>query len=131
MLQISMTLVPQLLTDEQKLRHMFLCQELFYEVRNDQNFLSRIITGLLLLPRNQTAVLSVRKPVLSTPEESKANQVEHHKHGGDLFDCEGIDHQEFVPPTQTVNQHCYWEVSQCLREQVCCKVRNDGRTRTY
>jgi hypothetical protein len=35
-----------------------------------------------------------------------------------FFDCEGIVHQEFVPPGQTVNQHHYLEVLKCLREQV-------------
>lgn len=39
-----MKFVPQLLTDEQKQQCMFVCQE-FDEVRNNQNFLSRIITG--------------------------------------------------------------------------------------
>jgi hypothetical protein len=33
-------------------------------------------------------------------------------------DCEGIVHQEFVPPGQTVNQHHYLEVLKRLREQV-------------
>jgi hypothetical protein len=32
--------------------------------------------------------------------------------------CEGIVHQEFVPPGQTVNQHYYLEVLKRLREQV-------------
>jgi hypothetical protein len=39
--------------------------------------------GLLLRLRNQTAVLSVGKPVLSMPEENKACQVEQQEHVGD------------------------------------------------
>jgi hypothetical protein len=35
-----------------------------------------------------------------------------------FFDCEGIVHQEFVPPDQTVNQHYCLEVLKRLREQV-------------
>jgi histone-lysine N-methyltransferase SETMAR len=35
-----------------------------------------------------------------------------------FFEREGIVHQEFVPPGQTVNQHYYLEVLKCLREQV-------------
>ena len=26
-----------------------------------------------------------------------------------FFDCQGIVHQEFVPPGQVVNQHCFWK----------------------
>jgi hypothetical protein len=61
---------------------MFACQELLDDVRNNKNFLSRVINrrhnlGLLLRPKNKTAVLSVEKPVLSTPEESEASQAKH------------------------------------------------------
>jgi multidrug resistance efflux pump len=35
-----------------------------------------------------------------------------------IFDCEGIVHQEFVPPGQMVNQHYYLEILKCLRKQV-------------
>jgi histone-lysine N-methyltransferase SETMAR len=34
-----------------------------------------------------------------------------------FFDCEDIDHQEFVPPSQTENQHYYFGVLKLLREQ--------------
>jgi hypothetical protein len=37
--------VPQLLTNEQNQQRMFVCHKLLDEVRNDKNFLSRIITG--------------------------------------------------------------------------------------
>lgn len=39
---------------------------------------------LLLRPTNQTAVLLVEKPVLSTSQESEASQVSHHGYVGDL-----------------------------------------------
>jgi hypothetical protein len=35
-----------------------------------------------------------------------------------FFDCEGIFHQEFIPPGQTVNQHYYLVVWKHLREQI-------------
>jgi hypothetical protein len=47
-----------------------------------------------------------------------------------FFECEGTVHQEFVPPGQTVNQHYYREVLQCLTEQIHQKVQNDGGTTT-
>jgi hypothetical protein len=38
-----------------------------------------------------------------------------------FFDCKGINHQEFVPPGQTVKKHYCLEVLKRLREQVCRK----------
>jgi hypothetical protein len=43
--------------------------------------------GMLLQPRNQTAVLSVEKLILSTSEEIKTGQVEHQEHVSDVFCC--------------------------------------------
>jgi hypothetical protein len=45
MRQISAMFVPSLLTDKQKQQRVSVCLELLDEVRNDQNFLSRVITG--------------------------------------------------------------------------------------
>jgi hypothetical protein len=36
-----------------------------------------------------------------------------------IFDCEDTHHQIFVPPGQTVNQHHYGEILQCLVELSC------------
>jgi hypothetical protein len=61
----------------------------------------------------------VKKPILSTPKESKASQVNIKSMLIIFSDCESIIHQESVPPGQMVNQHYYWEVLQCLMKQVC------------
>jgi hypothetical protein len=45
----------------------------------------------------------VEKPVLSTSEESKGNQVERLEQGGNPLSCVGFVEQEFVPSGQTVN----------------------------
>jgi hypothetical protein len=64
------------------------CQELLYEVRNGQNFLSRVITGdetwVYCYNSQSKAVLSVGKPVLSKPEESEVSQVKHQEHVRDF-----------------------------------------------
>jgi hypothetical protein len=44
MQQIFVKFVPQKLTDEQKQQHASVCQELLDDVRNNKNFLSRVIT---------------------------------------------------------------------------------------
>jgi hypothetical protein len=45
MWQISIKFLPWLLTRKQKQWHVFVCQELLDEVRNDQSFHSRVIRG--------------------------------------------------------------------------------------
>jgi hypothetical protein len=85
---------------------------------------------LSLRPRNQTSVLSVEKPVHSTPEESQASQVEQRQHVRDIYIyiyiyicyCESTVDQKLVPQGQTVNRHYYRMVSQRLVR------RNDGGT---
>jgi hypothetical protein len=44
--QISAKFMPKLVTDRQKQWHVFVCQELLDEGRSNQNFLSRVITGV-------------------------------------------------------------------------------------
>jgi hypothetical protein len=45
MQQISVKFMPRLLTNEQKQWHVFVCQQLLDEDKNDQNFLLRVIIG--------------------------------------------------------------------------------------
>jgi hypothetical protein len=66
--------------------------------------------GVLLQSRSKTALLTLEKAVLSTSKDSKANMVKIKEHAGDFFYCENTVHQEFGPPSQTVNQHYYWKV---------------------
>lgn len=74
---------------------------------------------LLLWPRKRTAIISLNEPNLSMSKESKASHVEPQEHVDDFFYHEGTVHQKFAPTGQTVTQHYYWEVLQCLRAQIC------------
>jgi hypothetical protein len=74
-------------------------QKLPLEGRNRRNL------GLLLWPRKMTGVLSVDKPVLSVPKKARQVMLNIKSMLVILFDCEGIAHQEFVPPLQAVNRH--------------------------
>jgi Transposase. len=40
-----------------------------------------------------------------------------------FINCEGIVHQEEVPPGQIINRHYSWEVLQCVMEQVSPKKK--------
>jgi hypothetical protein len=101
---------------------MFACQELLDDVRNNKNFLSRVITGDITWaycydPKTKQQSSQWKSP--SSPRLKKARQVRPSTLV--LFDCEGIVHHKFVPSGKTVNQHYSREVLQCLREQVCQK----------
>jgi hypothetical protein len=91
MRQISAKFVPWFLTDKQKQWHVFVCLELLDEwpKLSLEYHNRRWSLSLLSWPRNQTLVFSVEKPVLPMPEESRATQVEHQEHVGDLFYCDG------------------------------------------
>jgi hypothetical protein len=87
---------------------MFVCQEPLDEVRNDQNFLSGLVTGdktwFTLTNWNPRAVLAVETPILTTSKESQECQVEHQEPVGDFF-CKVIVYQEFVPRGRLVKWH--------------------------
>lgn len=89
---------------------MFVCQDLLVEVRNNQNFLLRVVTGIetwVYWYGTETKQQSFQwKLVMSMSKEGKARQVKHQEH----VDFEGIVHQKFVPPGKTVNHHLYQEV---------------------
>jgi len=90
---------------------VYLCQEPLDEVRNDQNFLSAVVTetkpGFTLTTQNPTGVRTVEKPILSTSKESSESQVKHEEHVSGYFFCEFIVYPVFVPPGQLVNWRCY------------------------
>jgi len=90
---------------------VYVCREPLDEVRNDQNFLSAVVTetkpGFTLTTQNPTSVPTVEKPILSTCKESPESQVKHEEHVCGYFFCEGIVHPVFVPAGQLVKWRCY------------------------
>jgi hypothetical protein len=70
--------------------------------------------------------------IQSSPHPKKARQVRSNIKSMLVisFGCEGIVHQEFVPPGTMVNQHYYQELLWHIRDKSAEKVQNDGRTRT-
>jgi hypothetical protein len=79
---------------------VFVYQEMLDEVRNEQNFLLRVITGdtIWVYCYDPESKQQWKKPILSM---KKARQVRSNiKSMLIFFDCEGTVHQEFVPPRQ-------------------------------
>jgi len=99
------------------------CTELQKAVRNDPNFLSRVITGdesWLYNYDPETKQESLQWKTPSSPQPKKARQVRSNIKSMLIifFDIRGIVHKEFVPPGQTVNGNFYCEVLRRLRENV-------------
>jgi len=55
---------------------------------------------------------------LTTPKESKNEQIKNQNHANLFFDREDTVHKEFVPQGQTVNKQYYREVLERLRKRV-------------
>jgi hypothetical protein len=83
---ISVNFVPWLLNEKQMQWYVLMCLGMKPEMI--KTLLSRLQQekklGLLLHTRNQTEVLSLENTTLSLAKESKASQVKHQKHVGDL-----------------------------------------------
>jgi len=80
-------------------------------------------------PRDKTPKSGVAHCKFSPSQESENEQIQNKIDAHLLFDSQGIDHKEFVPPGQTVNQTFYREVLERLRKRVV-RVR-PGTARTW
>ena len=73
--------------------------------------------GLVLRHINQTSVLSIIKArPLHVRRERGISPRASRVCSWSFSNSEDTHHQEFVPPSQMVNQHYYPDMSQCLRE---------------
>jgi len=69
------------------------CQEPLDEVRNEQNFLSAVVTetkpGFTLTTQNPTGVPTIEKPILSTCKEPES-QVKHEENVSGYFSVSSL-----------------------------------------
>jgi histone-lysine N-methyltransferase SETMAR len=112
MRRIAAKFVPRLLTDDQKQHRLEVCMELKEHVRNDPDFLSKVVTGdeswiYGYDPETKQQLSQWKSP--SSPRPKKAWQVKSNVKSMLIcfFDIDGIIHKEFVPPGQTVNAKFY------------------------
>ena len=69
-------------------------------------------------PQDKTLKSGVAYCKLSPSQESEDEQIQNHIDAHLLFDSQGIVHNEFVSPGQTVNQTFYRKVLERLRKMV-------------
>jgi hypothetical protein len=136
MRRIAAKFVPKLLTDDQKQHRLDVCMELKEQVRNDRDFLSKVVTGDEIWIYGydpETKQQSSQKKCPPAPRTKKARQVKSNVKSMLIcfFDIDGIIHKEFVPPGQTVNGKFYCNVLRRLREDRRRKRPSKWRTNNW
>jgi hypothetical protein len=123
MRRLSAKSVPRLLSDDQKAHCVSVCRELKQQARYDPNFISNIITGVETWvygydPATEQQSLQWKSP--NSPRPKKARQVLRNVKSMLIIfsDIQGIVHEEFVPPGQTITGKFYCEVLKQLREGI-------------
>jgi len=120
---IAAKFVPRILTADQKQQRVNVCTVLRQLASNDENFLSRVITGddsRVYGYDPETKQQSSQWKSLTSPRPKKVRQVKSNVKSMIItfFDVKGIVHKEFVPTGQTVNFGFYCDVLRRLRVNV-------------
>jgi hypothetical protein len=113
--------------------NILVCMELKEQVRNDPDFISKVITGdesWIYGYNPDTKQQSSQWKCPSSPRPKKARQVKSNVKSMLIcfFDTDGIIHNKFVPPGQTVNAKFYCNVLRWLREDM--RQKRPGKWRT-
>ena len=125
-------MVPKNLTTEQKANRRDVCLDLLDHLEREPEFFSRVITGdesWILEYDPETKRQSREWHTANYPRPKKARMSKSKIKSMVFFYSHGIDHKEFVPPGQTVNQTFYREVLEILGKRVA-RVR-PGIARTW
>jgi histone-lysine N-methyltransferase SETMAR len=123
--RISAKFVPRMLSDDQMAHRVSECRELKQQARDDPNFISSIITSDETSvygydPETKQQSSQWKSPISLRPKSALSLQ-QCQDHVDRFFDIQGIVHQEFILPGQTVNGKFYCEVLKQLREGIQCK----------
>jgi hypothetical protein len=120
MCRTAVKFVPQLLTNDEKQRHINMCLELREKANEDPTFTSRIIrvtkVGFMVTIQKQSN--NRHSGRAHNHQEQKRGCSSGVQHAHCFFDVKGIAHREFVPPNITVNSNFYCDVLRCARENV-------------
>lgn len=121
--RVAAKFVPRLMTDDQKANRVRVCRELLDRSNEDENFLSRIITGdesWVYGYDIETKVQSSQWVSQTSPRPKKARQVRSNVKVmlTVFFYAKGVVHYEYLPEGSTVNQITYIEVLKRLRDAV-------------
>ncbi|UYV69131.1 hypothetical protein LAZ67_6002522 [Cordylochernes scorpioides] len=121
--RVATKFVPKLLNCDQKQHRMNIANEILDSVRDDPNFLQRVITGDEAWVYGydvETKAQSSQWKLPHEPRPKKARQVRSNVKVllTVFFDCRGVVHHEFLPQDRTVNKEYYLQVMRNLREAI-------------
>ena len=116
MRKICAKMVPRLLNEQQKERHVQVCHDILEELETELNLLGRVITGdesWIFEYDPETKRQNLQCKSKSTSPRLKKARMSKSKIKVMLiafFDVRGIVHTEFMPQGHTINQHIYRDV---------------------
>ena len=112
-------MVPRLLNDDQKERHMQVCQDIIERFHIQPDLFCRVITG------DQTRIFKYDPEMnqQSDVAEAEESKTKFKVIMITFFDARGIVQSEFLPQDQTINQQVYKEIPQRILRSVREKRR--------
>ena len=110
MRKICAKMVPRLLNEGQKERHVKVCQDILERLETEPNLLKRGVTGdeswiFEYNPLTKRQSLEWKSALLPRPKKARLFKTETTMMLIAFFDVQGIVHSEFLPQGQTINQH--------------------------
>ncbi|UYV70805.1 hypothetical protein LAZ67_8000693, partial [Cordylochernes scorpioides] len=123
MRRVATKFVPKLLNCDQKQHRMNIANEMLDSVRDDPNFLQRIITGDEAWVYGYDVETKAQLSQSKLPHEPRPKKARPVRSNVKVlltvfFDCRGAVHHEFLPQGRTVNKEYYLQVMCNLREAI-------------
>ena len=132
---ICAKMVPKLLNEGQKERHVQVCQHILEQLKTEPNLLKRVVTGdeswiFKYDPLTKRQSLKWKSTLSLRPKKARVFKSKTNVMLIAFFDVHGIVHAEFLPQGQTINQHVYKNIlrrlMRSLREKRNCGKRGHG-----
>ena len=136
MRKICTKMVPRLLNEGQKERRVQVCQDILRQLKTEPNLLKRVVTGdeswiFKYDPLTKRQSLEWKSALSPRPKKARVFKPKIKVMLIAFFDVHGIIHAEFLPQSQTINQHVYKNTLRRRMRSVRSKRRELWETRSW
>ena len=134
MRKICAKMVPRLLNEGLKERHVQVCQDILEQLETELNLLKRVVTGdgsLSMIHSPNGRGLNGRAHCHQDPKKARVFKSKTKVMLIAFFDVHGNVHAEFLPQGQNINQHVYKNILRRLMRSVWEKRRELWETRSW